>query len=67
MKTFGKPGGAETERRSRRCSLRSEESESPKEQSVFWEIMSSSGKSLLVIILYKYLMYSQEKTKVHTI
>lgn len=47
--TLGKRA-AETERRSQRCSCRSEDPESQKEQSVLREIMSTSGKSLLVII-----------------
>ncbi|XP_075894426.1 ryanodine receptor 2 [Nelusetta ayraudi] len=44
--TLGKHG-AETERRTRRCSFRSGEPASQKEQSVLWEMMSTSGKSLL--------------------
>lgn len=59
--------GAETERRTRRCSVRSVEPASQKEQSVLWEMMSTSGKSLLVIIHYVYLTHSQLKIKVPTV
>lgn len=64
--TLGKHG-AETERRTRRCSFRSVEPASQKEQSVLWEMMSTSGKSLLVIIHYTYLTHSPVKIKVPTV